>query len=245
MTTYPTLREAVAARMAEWDGQAKQEPSLSYCGNELAGEAGEAMEAALDVIEFGAVIGRASNIIKKIDREMLGMPGSRASVDDLADELADAMICIRRLEVRLGLGLDAAVVRKFNSKSEELGLKTRVAGGTRTEKKVTCRGSLALGSGCGHCERCEQERSQMFTPRARVYVYKLPGKLTTGYCFGGGHDIPFRNVDWFDAPVAEGREELIGFIKNKQYFDKTARFLVLSDHSQLTFTIEPEAPNAR
>jgi hypothetical protein len=200
------------------------------------------MKCALDVIEFGAVIGRASNIIKKIDREILGMPGSRASVDDLAEELADTIICIRRLEVRLGLDLDNAVVRKFNSKSEELGLKTRVAGETRTEKKVTCRGSLALGSGCGHCE---QERSQMFTPRARVYVYKLPGKLTTGYCFGGGHDIPFRNVEWFDAPVVEGREELIGFIKNKQYFDKTARFLVLSDHPKLTFTMEPEAPNAR
>jgi hypothetical protein len=128
VTTYATLREAVAARMAEWDGQAKQEPSLSYCGNELAGEVGEALERALETIAFAAAIGRASNIIKKLDRELIGMAGSRASVDYLADELADAMICIRRLEVKISLDLDAAVERKFNTKSEELELKTRLAG---------------------------------------------------------------------------------------------------------------------
>jgi hypothetical protein len=59
---------------------------------------------------------------------MLGMAGSRASIDHLADELADAMICIRRLEVKIGLDLDGAVERKFNATSEKLGLKTRLAG---------------------------------------------------------------------------------------------------------------------
>jgi NTP pyrophosphatase (non-canonical NTP hydrolase) len=50
--------------------------SLAYKGNELAGEAGE-----------------ACNVIKKLERERLGMPGSRDTVAHLAEELADVIIC--------------------------------------------------------------------------------------------------------------------------------------------------------
>jgi hypothetical protein len=80
----------------------------------------------------------------------------------------------------------------------------------------------------------------MFQPRSRVHVYRLPQRLTNGYCFDGGHPIAFQNVDWFDAPIAEGREPLIAFIKTKQYFNPTARFLVIAAHPDLTFTIDPE-----
>lgn len=79
----------------------------------------------------------------------------------------------------------------------------------------------------------------MFAPRARCHIYRLPSNLTSGYCFDGGHPISFQNVDWFDAPISEGRDTLIRFIKKKRYFDPTARFLVLADHPDLTFTIEP------
>jgi hypothetical protein len=77
-------------------------------------------------------------------------------------------------------------------------------------------------------------------PRAFVRVYRLPEKLTNGYCFGGGVPITFQNVDWFEALIDEGREKLAEFIKGKRYYDPAARFLVLADHPDLTFTIEPK-----
>lgn len=74
--------------------------------------------------------------------------------------------------------------------------------------------------------------------RVFVRVYRLPEKLTDGYCFGGGKPIPFLNVDWFEAPVSEGRVGLIRFIEGKQYFDRSARFLVLGDRPEFVFVIE-------
>lgn len=79
-------------------------------------------------------------------------------------------------------------------------------------------------------------------PRAFIRVYRLPDKLTQGYCFHGGVAIPFLNVDWFEFPPTEPRHELIDFIMTKRYFDPKARFLVLADHPDLTFTIDPPAP---
>jgi NTP pyrophosphatase (non-canonical NTP hydrolase) len=99
------------ARQVEYkvDGE-KKVPLLSYWGNALAGEVGE-----------------ACNIIKKIDRAKLGWKGSPApSVEKLADELADAKIYIALLEADLGIDGDAALERVFNRKSEELGMTTRL-----------------------------------------------------------------------------------------------------------------------
>lgn len=79
----------------------------------------------------------------------------------------------------------------------------------------------------------------MFAPRTRVHVYRLPERLSNGYCFGGGVPIGFTNVDWFDTIISEGREPLTAFIKKKRYFDPRARFLVIGDHPDFTFTIEP------
>lgn len=59
---YHSLRAANVARQEEWDPGDKI--TLSYRGNELAGEVGE-----------------ACNIIKKIERERLGIRGSRATVE--------------------------------------------------------------------------------------------------------------------------------------------------------------------
>lgn len=78
-------------------------------------------------------------------------------------------------------------------------------------------------------------------PRTFVRVYRLPEKLTTGYCFGAGVPITFINVDWFEAPISEGREGLTDFIKSKQYYSGNARFLLLGDHPAFVFTIEPRA----
>lgn len=107
MTTYSTLREANTARQAEWDQDNKI--GLTYRGNELAGEVGE-----------------ACNVMKKIERERLGIAGSRASLEDLAEELADVVICADLVAMGEGIDLAAAVARKFNKTSEKVGLSTRM-----------------------------------------------------------------------------------------------------------------------
>ena len=105
---YPTLRAANLARQAEWDTDGQI--TLSYRGNELAGEVGE-----------------ACNLIKKLERERMGIAGSRASVADLAEELADVIICADLIAMQLGIDLDRAVAEKFNKTSEKVGLKARMA----------------------------------------------------------------------------------------------------------------------
>lgn len=79
------------------------------------------------------------------------------------------------------------------------------------------------------------------TEVSRIHVYRLPERLTHGYCFDGGHPVPFQNVDWFDMPIGEPRVTLEHYVKSKSYFDRAARFLVLSRHPDFTFTIEPVA----
>jgi len=112
---YPTLRAANLARQAEWDSGGQI--TLSYRGNELAGEVGE-----------------ACNLIKKLERERMGIKGSRASVADLAEELADVIICADLIAMQLGIDLDRAVAEKFNKTSEKVGLRTRLAGGDSQDR---------------------------------------------------------------------------------------------------------------
>lgn len=69
------LHRANVARQKEWDSS-NTKTDLDFWGVELAGEVGE-----------------ACNIIKKLERERLGMRGSRSTVQDLADELGDVIIC--------------------------------------------------------------------------------------------------------------------------------------------------------
>lgn len=102
-----SLRDANAARQVEWDPSDKI--TLAFRGNELAGEVGE-----------------ACNVIKKLERERLGIGGSRDTKDHLAEELADVVICADLIAMTAGIDLDRAVKQKFNSTSEKLGLKTRL-----------------------------------------------------------------------------------------------------------------------
>ena len=82
---FQTLREANVARQAEWDPSDKV--NLSWRCNELAGEAGE-----------------VCNVLKKLHREKVGLPGSRATKDQLAEELADTVICVDLVALTAGLG---------------------------------------------------------------------------------------------------------------------------------------------
>jgi len=126
---FRDLREANLARQKEWDS--KGELSLSFKGNEAFGELGEAIEVIIDLLGYSAAIasagGRASNHIKKLDREALGLAGSRTTNDALAEELADVLICIDLIAIHQGIDLNAALVAKFNKSSEKLGLLTRMS----------------------------------------------------------------------------------------------------------------------
>ena len=125
MTVFPTLRAANAARQKEWDKAGGI--ALAYRANEMAGEIGEALEQAVGVILMAAAGGRASNIAKKIERERLGIRGSRATVGELAAELADVVTCADLIAMGEGIDLDAAIAAKFNATSEKVGLATRLA----------------------------------------------------------------------------------------------------------------------
>jgi NTP pyrophosphatase (non-canonical NTP hydrolase) len=105
--TLQALREANQARQQEWNPGSQT--SLSFTSNELAGEVGE-----------------ACNVVKKLERERLGLRGSRATVGDLAAELADVIICADLLAMQVGVDLGEAVVAKFNATSEKVGLTTRL-----------------------------------------------------------------------------------------------------------------------
>lgn len=100
------LRAANQARDAEWVSPGAK-LSLSFRGNELAGE-----------------IGEACNVIKKLERERLGLVGSRATIDDLAEELSDGVICIDLIAMDLGIDLGRAIASKFNATSQKRGLAT-------------------------------------------------------------------------------------------------------------------------
>lgn len=101
------LRRANIERQAEWCPD--QLPDLSFRGNELAGETGE-----------------ACNVIKKLERERHGWRGSRSTKAELAEELADVVNCADLCALNAGIDLAAAVVSKFNTTSDKNGLKTRI-----------------------------------------------------------------------------------------------------------------------
>lgn len=102
------LSEANQARQEQWEN-ANEKLSLSYLGNAMAGELGE-----------------ACNIIKKLDRELIGLRGSRASMNDLAEELADVIIYMDLLAARCGIDLEQAIKDKFNKTSEKYNLSVRI-----------------------------------------------------------------------------------------------------------------------
>lgn len=99
------LQRAPVARQEEWCPD--QKPDLSFRGNELGGECGE-----------------AQNVIKKLERERHGWRGSRDTVEHLGEELADVIHCAVLCAITAGIDLEPAVIAKFNSTSEKNGLAT-------------------------------------------------------------------------------------------------------------------------
>lgn len=105
---YKQLREANVARQKEWDNP-DSPVTLSFRGVELAGETGE-----------------ACNIIKKLERERFNIRGSRTTKLELAEELADVVICVDLIAMDCGLDLEAAIRDKFNRTSNKYNLDTHM-----------------------------------------------------------------------------------------------------------------------
>lgn len=101
------LRRANTVRQIEWDSG--NQITAAYRGNELAGEVGE-----------------ACNVIKKLERERMGIKGSRDTVEHLAQELADIIICVDLIAMQYGIDLGTATIHKFNETSDKVGLSTRM-----------------------------------------------------------------------------------------------------------------------
>jgi len=106
-TTIRELQLAHVARQDEWC--ANQKPDLSFRGNEMAGEVGE-----------------ACNVIKKLERERQGWRGSRDTVDHLGDELADVVHAAILCAITAGIDLAPYVISKFNDTSTKNGLATKI-----------------------------------------------------------------------------------------------------------------------
>lgn len=105
MTTCDTLRQANIIREQEWDVDNRID--IAYRGNELAGEVGE-----------------ACNVIKKIARERIGIRGTRATNEMLAEELADVVICADLIAMMEGIDLNEAIRNKFNATTHKYQLTT-------------------------------------------------------------------------------------------------------------------------
>ncbi|MBB6262524.1 NTP pyrophosphatase (non-canonical NTP hydrolase) [Paenochrobactrum gallinarii] len=103
--TISALQSAHIERQKEWCPD--QQPDLSFRGNEMAGEVGE-----------------ACNVIKKLERERQGWRGSRSSKEELASELADVIHTAILCAVTAGIDLETATVEKFNATSVKNDLQT-------------------------------------------------------------------------------------------------------------------------
>jgi len=107
MNEFRKLRDANERRDSEWDPDDKITPG--FRGLELAGEAGE-----------------VANVLKKLERQNIGIVGSRATTQDLEEELADVIIAVDLLAMEFGINLFDAIQKKFNKTSEKYLLKTRL-----------------------------------------------------------------------------------------------------------------------
>ena len=104
--TFELLRQANCSRQKEWN-TGSEKVSIAFRGLEMAGEAGE-----------------ACNVLKKLERERIGLVGSKSTMQDAADELADVVICVDLICQDLNIDLGEAIKQKFNKASLKYGLTT-------------------------------------------------------------------------------------------------------------------------
>ena len=82
-----------------------------------------------------------------------------------------------------------------------------------------------------------------------IFVYELPDRndRASGYCFGGGNPITFRNVDFFneahEVPMGPNEftdDQITDEIKRKQYYQSGKSYLVLVGERAFTIPSSTE-----
>ena len=106
MLSLDLLRQKNNERAEQWG---TGELPATFAATELAGEVGE-----------------ACNIVKKLERARIGAKGGTASYSDLAEELADVVICADLLASHYGIDLSRAVRNKFNKTSDKHGFSVKL-----------------------------------------------------------------------------------------------------------------------
>jgi NTP pyrophosphatase (non-canonical NTP hydrolase) len=101
------LRQKNGARLRDWEGGSPAD--AMFHSAELAGEVGEAL-----------------NVAKKLHRTSMGWVGSSSTVEELAKELADVLICLDKLAAHYDIDLREATVAKFNATSVKHGFPQRL-----------------------------------------------------------------------------------------------------------------------
>lgn len=102
---FESLELAQRLRQKVWDPEGNSMNLRLYRAVELGGEAGELL-----------------NVVKKLERERLGLRGSRDTKEHLEQELGDVVICAQLLAMCYGVDLGAAVRKTFNNKSREVNI---------------------------------------------------------------------------------------------------------------------------
>ena len=109
MNQLEHLREMNTSRCNRWHPEGINSWSVMQWACATVGEAGEVCNKA-----------------KKIQRERDGLTGSRATIEDLGEEIADTIIYLDLLAASEGIDIYDAIKRKFNQVSEEQGFPERL-----------------------------------------------------------------------------------------------------------------------
>jgi NTP pyrophosphatase (non-canonical NTP hydrolase) len=101
------------------------------------------------ILEFAGEVGELCNVVKKLERERMGLPGSRATLIDFTKELADCQITLDLLAMHYSIDLAEATRLKFNEVSEKLGWQTKIEPENKSPFYVC--------NDCSTTEMCTQE----------------------------------------------------------------------------------------
>lgn len=85
-------------------------------------EGAENRDPLFHATELGGEVGEVLNKVKKLVRAERGWRGSSATVAELGEEIADALICLDMLAGYYGIDIAEATASKFNQTSEKVGL---------------------------------------------------------------------------------------------------------------------------